>query len=134
MKVIGKVVLGSAGMALKKGSPYTEFMDITLMKIIESGQLERLKLDYEFNSVCDPGTSNDDVSLSYKKLFLLFVIMGGGMAFAFIVLTYEILKNILKPNVKRNMLQLEVKESKLKEISTQTGNDAIQRVDSDSKM
>ena len=121
MKVVGKVVLASAGIALKKRSPYTEFMDIALMKIIESGQLERLKIKYESNSVCDPGIGNDDVSLSYKKLFMLFIIMGGGIAFAFMVLTYEILKNIWKPNVKRNLLQLEMKWYKSKEVSTQTG-------------
>ena len=93
-------MLASAGIALKKGSPYTEFMDIALMKIIESGQLERLKIHYESNSACHPETGHDDVSLSCKKLFLLFAIIGGGMIFAMMILIYEFVKNQWKPNVK----------------------------------
>ena len=95
-------------------------MEVTLMKIIESGQLEKLKTKYESNSNCNPNIINSDVSLSYQKLFLLFIIMSGGMAFAMVVLIYEILNNFCNPIVIKNIMEMKTSEMKSKEISTQT--------------
>ena len=116
------VNLDSTGLALKKHSPYEPFLKIAMMKLIESGQVNRLKLEYESNNICNPILIEEGTPLSYQKLILLFIIMGVGIVFAFIVLLYERMKNICRPKKKCNILQIATIEPKSKEMATQTRN------------
>lgn len=93
--MVSKLALGSAGMALKKNSPYSKFLALEKLKVIESGQIEKLMANYNSNNYC--GMANDDngKSLSYQKLILLFIIIGVGMGLATSILIWEIFKKNL---------------------------------------
>ena len=92
---------GSEGIALKKNSPYYPFLKRTYLEMIQSGHLDKLKIKHESGIVCDPIKNEERKSLSYRKLILLFVIIGGGMVLAMFVLTYEILRSIHGPTANK---------------------------------
>ena len=91
VQIIGNVVLGSSGIALKKGSPYTKFLNEVWLKLYRSGQIIKLKSEYESKNVCDPMLEEDGTSLTYQKLFLLFAIIAGAMMLALLIMLFEIL-------------------------------------------
>lgn len=109
---------GSEGMTLKKHSPYSPFFKNTYLKLIQSGHMEKLKIKHKSSNIC--GVIKDDVGtpMSHQKLILLFIIKGGGMIFALVVLFYEILRNLYKPKVKIILLE----EPRIREIATQTNS------------
>lgn len=114
------VISATEGMAVKKHLPYNPFLKKASMDLVESGHMERLKLEYESSKICDPISIDDGVPLSYQKLVLLFIIIGGGMTFAMMVLIYEILKNHCRHKEKSKIFQMELKEPKFKVVATQT--------------
>ena len=109
----------------KKNSPYEPFLKIAMMKLIESGQVNRLKLEYESSNICNPILNDEGTPLSYQKLILLFIIMGLGIMFALIVLLYERMKNFCRPKKKSNILQIGIIKPKSKEMATQTRNISV---------
>ena len=110
---------GSEGIALKKRSPYYPFLKRTYLEMIQSGHLDKLKIKHESGTVCDPMKNEERKSLSYRKLILLFVIIGVGMVLAMFALTYEILRNICIPTANK-IIKTKIKNSKFKDTSTQT--------------
>ena len=84
-------------MALKKGSPNTVFLKWAMMKMIESGQLTKLITKYESGAICEL-KEDESKSLSYQKLFLLYVVIVGGMVLSVLVLIFEVLKRKKFPN------------------------------------
>ena len=93
-------------MALRKNSPYTPFIRHVLLKLMESGQLQRIRDGYAIRAyhICEQSllqTEEDDgIALSYKKLFILFVIIGLGMILAIIMLIIEISNKRIKLKLK----------------------------------
>ena len=116
--IVKTVIAGISGIALKKNSPYTPFFNQILMKIILSGQMDKMKAYYESNNVCDPAKKVDGTSLSYQKVITLFLIIGSGMSFAVIVLVYELISSYCRPRIETDIM--EVIEPRFKDTSVQT--------------
>lgn len=111
---------GSEGIALKKNSPYYPFLKRTYLEMIQSGHLDKLKIKHVSGTVCNPIKHEERKSLSYRKLILLFVIIGCGMVLAMFVLAYEILRSIHGPTA-NNIRKTEIKTLMSKETSTKIG-------------
>ena len=95
--MVFSTINGYMGMGLRKNSPYTPFLKMEMMKIIDAGHMVRLKAKYDSETICDQfKETEEDKSLSYQKLIMLFIIMGGGILIATLVLMHEILKNYCK--------------------------------------
>ena len=60
---------------------------------MESGQWKKIKARYDKGMHCDAMSADDGTPLSYQKLFLLIVIMLGGIILAILTLGYEMLKS-----------------------------------------
>ena len=93
--------VSSYGITLRKGSPYTPFMKHIMLKVKESGQQQRIIDEYavKANRICEQSslqTEDDGIALSYKKLFMLFVIIAVGMIMAIIMLILEISNKRIK--------------------------------------
>ena len=104
-------------MALKKNSPFTPSMKKVLLKIIESGQLNKLIAKYNTKAKCSNVKDGEGVPLTYQKLFLLFIIMGFGIILGSFVLLVEI---CFQPN--SSLMKGRKIMPKCKDESTQTYN------------
>ena len=115
-------------MALRKDSPYTPFIQHIMLKMKESGQQQRITDEYavKANHICQQSSlqSEDDngIALSYKKLFILFVIIGLGMILAIIMLIIEISNKRIKLKLKWRYQNPEMVTS-----STQTNDIELQK-------
>ena len=115
-------------MALRKDSPYTPFMKDVMLKMIESGQLQRITDEYAkiANHKCENSIQetdeDNDVSLSYKKLFMLFLIIGVGMAMAIFVMIVEKISKRMKLTWSDQSIEPEIQNPGLVDSSTQTTN------------
>lgn len=116
------MIAGAHAMALKKHSPYTPFLKMVMIKLFESGQINRLVANYDAKTICNPVQDDEGTPLSYQKLFLLFTLIVGAMVLALVVLVYEVLKNKCKPKVQIT----EEQQPKSKEMSTQTSSEDIE--------
>ena len=93
-------------MQLRLTVPYTPFMKHIMLKVMESGQLQRIIDEYAMNAnhKCEQSIQEteeqNDIALSYKKLFILFVIIGLGMILAIIMLILEISNKRIKLKLK----------------------------------
>ena len=112
-------VAGSEGITLKKHSPFMPFLKRTYMEMIQSGQIEKMKIKHGSATNCDPIKVENRKSLSYQKLILLFLVIGGGMTLAICVLTFEILKNLIRPSAQKSIKKVTTIPN-FKDISTQT--------------
>ena len=121
-------MVGSMGMALRKDSPYTPFMKHVMLKLKETGQLQRIIDEYAKNAnhKCENSIQetdkDNDIALSYKKLFILFVIIGLGMIMAIIMLILEISNKRIKLKLKWRYQNPEMVTS-----STQTNDIELQK-------
>ena len=121
-------MIGSMGMALRKDSPYAPFMKHIMLKVMESGQLQRIIDEYAMNAnhKCEQSIQEteeqNDIALSYKKLFILFVIIGLGMTLAIIMLIIEISNKRIKLKLKWRYQNPEMVTS-----STQTNDIELQK-------
>ena len=128
VRVIWTTTVGSMGMVLKKDSPYTPFMKHIMLKVKETGQLQRITEEYAKNANYECELSiqeteeDNDIALSYKKLFILFVIIGLGMIMAMILLIIEISNKRIKCRLKWRYQNPEMVTS-----STQTNDIELQK-------
>ena len=65
-------------------------MKQALLKMIESGQLNKLIANYDTIAKCGNPKGVEGVPLTYQRLFLLFIIMGFGMMMGSLVLLIEV--------------------------------------------
>ena len=65
-------------------------MKQALLKMIESGQLNKLIANYDTIAKCGNPKGGEGVPLTYQRLFLLFIIMGFGMMMGSLVLLIEV--------------------------------------------
>ena len=121
----------SYGIVLRKNSPYTPFMKRMMLSLMERGQLQRMKDAYatRANRICELSMERDEnedgTPLSYQKLFLLFVIIGGGITLSLSTLMFERFVKRMKLNLKwshQDSLVQEIPKPKMVDSSTQTYN------------
>ena len=123
----------SYGIVLRKNSPYTPFMKRMMLSLMERGQLQRMKDAYatRANRICELSMERDEnedgTPLSYQKLFLLFVIIGGGITLSLSTLMFERFVKRMKLNLKWRHQDVdgpvqEIPKPRMVDSSTQTYN------------
>ena len=90
------IAISGRSIALRKGSPYREFMDHILLQLHENGAIKLITNRYDFKHDCGHYDHYDNTKLSFKKVALPFTLILIGTCFAIVVCLTEMLIKFIK--------------------------------------